>query len=89
MEFLKLITKRYSVTDCLVTIQQIGDSSKENVIQLLKEGVDLLPITIHEVPTLHHLYKKGSVIDLENPELPTGWNLSIHLNLEKMLLHKF
>jgi hypothetical protein len=63
----------YFKTDCRVAIQQIGGSSKENVIQLLKEGVDLLPITIHEVPNLHHIYKKGSVIDLENPELPTGW----------------
>lgn len=63
----------YFKTDCRVTIQQIGGSSKENVIQLMKEGVDLLPITIHEVPILHHIYRTEKANDLGNPAFPAGW----------------
>jgi hypothetical protein len=67
----------YFKTDCRVTIQQIGGCSfKENAIELLKQGVNLIPISIEvkgQGPILHHIYKKGSIGNLEDPDLPNGW----------------
>ena len=69
---------RYHIPDpiffkdkCRVTIQGIGGNSKEIVTKLLEKGVNLIPITIHEVPVLHHLYKKGERVDLKNQK-PIG-----------------
>jgi hypothetical protein len=65
----------FFVTDCKVTIQQIGGNSKEKVIELIEEGVPLIPLGIddgkHKVLPL---YKKDSVIDLSDPTLPPGFS---------------
>jgi hypothetical protein len=48
----------YFKTDCRVTIQQIGGNTKDLVIGLQKEKVDLIPVTVHEAPRLIHIYRK-------------------------------
>ena len=63
----------YFKNDCRVTIQQIGGSEKANVLQLQKEQVALIPISIHAAPVLHQIYRKGIVTDLSKPGLPGGW----------------
>jgi hypothetical protein len=63
----------YFKTDCRVTIQQIGGGPKQNVINLMKKGVKLIPTTIHKIPVLHHYYQKGTIIDLEDPKLPDAF----------------
>jgi hypothetical protein len=63
----------YFKSDCKVTIQQIGGNSKDIVIGLQKAKVDLIPVTIHEAPRMIHIYKKDSVVNLEDPSLPNAW----------------
>jgi hypothetical protein len=63
----------YFASDCRVTLQQIGGNQKPVVIGLLDEGAPLIPITIHEVDTLHLLLDKDPVPDLTDPDLPDGW----------------
>lgn len=68
-----IIDPVYFKTDCRVTIQQIGGNTKEIVIGLQKKNVDLIPITVHQAPLFIHIYKKDSVVDLNDPELPNAW----------------
>jgi hypothetical protein len=63
----------YFKTDCKVTIQQIGGNEKSKVLELQKNGVDLIPITIHQAPVFTHIYQPGEVVDLSDPDLPEGW----------------
>jgi hypothetical protein len=61
----------YFQTDCRVSIQQMGGTSKSNVIDLLKHGVNLIPVTINGADSrLIHIYHPDSTVDLENPALP-------------------
>lgn len=71
---------RYHVPDpvyfkqaCKVSLQQIGGEAKEFVLALQKAKVPLIPITIHDGKTLHHLYEKDAVVSLDKPGLPEGW----------------
>ncbi len=69
---------RYHVIDpvyfhsaCKITMQQMGGTSKKNVIAMQKEGVNLIPVTISgDEAGLIHIYRKDSVVDLESTELP-------------------
>jgi hypothetical protein len=63
----------YFASDCRVTIQQIGGNQKPVVIGLMEKGAPLIPITIHEVDTLHLLLEKDPVPELTDPDLPDGW----------------
>jgi len=63
----------YFKTDCMVTLQQIGGSQKADVLELQKQGVDLIPITIHQAPVFTHIYQPGEIVDLSDPDLPEGW----------------
>lgn len=63
----------YFKTDCRVTIQQIGGNTKDVVIALQKQNVKLIPITVHDAPTLIQIHKKEIAANLENPELPNAW----------------
>jgi hypothetical protein len=63
----------YFRTGCRVTIQQIGGNTKEKVLALQQQKVELIPVTIHNVPVMTHIYKKDSVVDLADSSLPDGW----------------
>jgi hypothetical protein len=63
----------YFKTDCRVTIQQIGGNTKDIVIALQKQKVNLIPITVHEAPNLIRIHKKDSTANLESPSLPNAW----------------
>ena len=63
----------YFGSDCRVTIQQIGGNQKAEVIRLMDQDVPLIPITIHEVDTLHLLLEREPVPALTDPDLPDGW----------------
>lgn len=54
----------YFKSSCKVTIQQIGGNNKSVVIGMQKKNVDLIPITVHQAPLFIHIYKKDSVVDL-------------------------
>jgi len=60
-------------TDCRVTIQQIGGTLKNEVIELQENGVPLIPITIHQAPVFQHIYYPDSTVDLNNPDFPEAW----------------
>lgn len=60
-------------TELKATIQQIGGNEKGKVIALQNEGVQLLPVTIHEVPKIHQLFDPQKPVDLTNKDLPEGW----------------
>ena len=63
----------YFKSDCKVTIQQIGGNTKDIVIGLEKNNVDLIPVTVHEAPRMIRIYKKDSTVNLEDPSLPNAW----------------
>lgn len=63
----------YFKTDIRVTIQQMGGSRKRNVIDLLAQGVNLIPVTVQNEDTIIHLYQPGQVNDLSDPNLMDGW----------------
>lgn len=66
-----LIDPIYFDSDCRVTIQQMGGTTKSNVIDLLKHGVNLIPVTINDTDSrLIHLYQPDSLVNLESPGLP-------------------
>ena len=68
-----IIDPVYFKTDCRVTIQQIGGSVKDDVIELQKLKIDLIPVTIHQAPKMIHIYIKDSIADLANPDFPNAW----------------
>jgi len=53
--------------------QQIGGNTKDIPIGLQKNNVDLIPVTVHEAPRMIHFYKKDSIEDLKDPDLPNDW----------------
>jgi hypothetical protein len=63
----------YFENQCRVDIQQIGGGPKADVKKLIDKGVRLIPVTIHEIPVLHHIYSRDSISKLDNPGLPDGW----------------
>lgn len=65
-----IIDPIYFRNDCKVTIQQIGGSQKQNVIDLQKNNVDLIPVTISERDKIHLIYKKDDIVNLDNHEIP-------------------
>lgn len=61
----------YFKTDCKVTVQQMGGTQKRNVIELQKNNVKLLPVAvIGDTPEPRNIYKKDSIVDLEDPNYP-------------------
>lgn len=63
----------YFKTDCRVTIQQMGGNTKDIVIGMQKQKVNLVPVTIHKAPIMIQFYKIDSTVNLEDPSLPTAW----------------
>jgi hypothetical protein len=69
---------RYHIPDpvffesgCRVTIQQIGGTMKANVLELQKNKVPLVPVTIDNGTGLASLYQDKK--SLNDPSLPNGW----------------
>jgi hypothetical protein len=63
----------YFRSDCRVTIQAIGGDIKKNVINYLKQGAKLLPVSIAGEHGFTAFFKKDSLINLEAPGVPDGW----------------
>jgi hypothetical protein len=55
------------------SIQQIGGQLRENVLELVQEGVNLIPITFRDFKasrfTMYHLLDPGNTMDISNPDL--------------------
>ena len=68
-----IIDPVYFKSACKVTIQQIGGNNKSIVIDMQKKNVNLIPITVHQAPLFIHIYKKDSIVDLNDPKLPEAW----------------
>ncbi|MDA0196329.1 MAG: DUF2961 domain-containing protein [Bacteroidetes bacterium] len=60
-------------TDIKVVIQQMGGSQLEEVTEMQKEGIPMLPVTINGSPKPLHIYNPEAPIDLATAELPAGW----------------
>lgn len=63
----------YFQSDCRVTIQQIGGNEKKIVTDMQEKGVELIPVTIHAIPKMVHIYSKDSVVNLAKGDLVDGW----------------
>ena len=46
---------------------------KQGVIDLMAQGVELIPVTVQNYDTIIHLYEPGQVNDLSDPNLIDGW----------------
>ncbi|RYF48615.1 MAG: DUF2961 domain-containing protein, partial [Cytophagaceae bacterium] len=71
---------RYHIPDpiyfknaCRVTIQQMGSNHTDKIIPLQKSGVPLIPVGIDDLTTIHQLYKKDSIVQLDAPGMPKGY----------------
>jgi hypothetical protein len=65
-----IIDPIYFKSDIRVTIQQIGGSSKRDVIDLQNDGVPLIPVSIiGDGPRQRHVYKAED-FNLEDPDYP-------------------
>lgn len=62
----------YFQEDCRVTIQQIGGTQKKEVIQMLKDGVPVKPVSINN-GGFTKLLDVSPALDLEDESLPDGW----------------
>lgn len=60
-------------TNCNVVLQQIGGSGLDDVKKMQKAGIPLIPVTLDTGDKLYSLYKKDSIVNLENAQLPEGW----------------
>jgi hypothetical protein len=64
----------FFASGCRVTIQQIGGDGKEKIAALQKAKQPLIPVTINTEKAVYPLYRKDSVVSLDNPSLPReGW----------------
>ncbi len=63
----------YFENDCRVVLPQIGGNSKEKVIEMVKAGIPMKPISVHNAPVFVKLLEMEPVPGLSDPELPDGW----------------
>ena len=65
----------YFDVSCEVAIQTIGGTAKEKVIEFLKAGLPVIPVSIDPgVPGgFVRLMDEPQPVDLESPSLPNGW----------------
>jgi hypothetical protein len=60
-------------TDIRVTIQAMGGNTKPVVIEMLKNGVPLIPVTVQDQNTFIRLMDMDQPVNLESPDLIDGW----------------
>lgn len=63
----------YFYDDIKVTIQQMGGAPQEKVKELIKNGADLIPVTIDSGEGFIKLLEKQDYKDLNDPDLQKGW----------------
>ena len=57
----------YFSSDCKVTMQQMGGSAKKDVVELQKQHVPLIPVTVGVPdPVKSKIFKKDSIVNLED-----------------------
>jgi len=59
--------------DIKVTIHAMGGNQKQKVIELLDEGIPLIPVTIQNEDTFIRLMDMEQPVDLKNENLIDGW----------------
>ena len=63
----------YFRNDFKATIQQIGGHKRENVMELVSEGVNLIPVTFRDITasrfTMYHLLDPANTKNMSNPDL--------------------
>ena len=64
----------YFKRDLKVALQQMGGNRKDLVIALQNKGVPMIPVGIDDLKKVHPLYKKGTVVKLDDPGLPEGFS---------------
>ncbi|MDN3668936.1 DUF2961 domain-containing protein [Echinicola jeungdonensis] len=63
----------YFYEDIKVTIQRLGGGPKEKVLELLKNGADLLPVTADNAPEFIKLLEIDPPMDIQDPDFPNVW----------------
>ena len=64
----------YFYQDIFVTIQQIGGWPKEQVVSLVKNGANLVPISVHKPDgEFVQLLENESALKITDPDFPEGW----------------
>jgi hypothetical protein len=63
----------YFNSNCRVVLPQIGGNAKAKVIEMVKAGVPMKPISVHNAPVFVKLLEMEPVPDLSNAGLPDGW----------------
>ena len=63
----------YFHSDCKVTIQQIGGDTRIKVVELIKAGVPLKPISMHPAPLFVKLLEMDPLPDIDDDTLPNDW----------------
>jgi len=60
----------YFGQDIRVTLQQMGGSSKENILKMLKDGVPIIPVSVSMLNDFICLLDADPPVDLEKDDLP-------------------
>jgi Protein of unknown function (DUF2961) len=60
-------------SSCRVTLQQIGGGPRATLAALQHAKVPLIPVSIDSDGKLLQLYRKGAVVQADDPGLPDGW----------------
>ena len=63
----------YFYEDIKITLQQIGGAGKEKVLEFIKNGIHIKPVTLHNDLEFFNLLENDSIKSLDDPSLPNGW----------------
>jgi hypothetical protein len=63
----------YFESNCRVVLPQIGGNAKEKVSEMVKAGILIKPISVHNAPVFVKLLEMDPLPDLSDPKLPDGW----------------
>ena len=63
----------YFYKDIRVTMQQMGGAGKEKVLEFIKKGINVKPVTIHNDLQFINLLENEPLKPLDDPSVPNGW----------------
>lgn len=63
----------YFETDCRVTLQAIGGSTRDEVRELVENGAELIPVSVDPGPEFLPLFDQSEPLTLETDAFPNGW----------------